>query len=60
MHFQKLQPRVINRGDYKNFQNEKFRGDLLFELSKLNIRNNGDDFTGFTDTRMKTLNQHTL
>ena len=47
MHFQKLQPRVINRGDYKNFQNEKFRGDLLFELSKLNIRSNGDDFTGF-------------
>ena len=60
MHFQNPQPRVINYGNYKNFQNKKFLEDLLFELSKSNIRNNNDDFIGFLDTRMKTLNQHAL
>ena len=61
MHFRKLQLRVINyRNYYKNFQNEKFREDLLLELSKSNIRNNDDGFTGFLDTCMETLNQHAL
>ena len=50
MHFQKPQPTIINYGDYKYFQNEIFRKDLLFELSKSSIRNNDDDFTGFLDT----------
>ena len=50
MHFQNPQPRVINYGNYKNFQNKKFLEDLLFELSKSNIRNNNDDFIGFLDT----------
>ena len=61
MHFRKLQPRVTNyRNYYKNFQNEKFREDLLLELSKSNIRNNDDGLTGFLDTCMETLNQHAL
>ena len=58
MHFQKLQPRVINYSDYKHFQNEIFREDLLFELSKLNIRNDDDGFAGFIETCMETVNQH--
>ena len=58
MHFQKLQPRVINCRGYKHFQNENFREDLLFGLSKLNIRNNDDGFTGFIETCMETVNQH--
>ena len=58
MHFQNLQPRVINYRDYKHFQNENFRGDLLLRLSKLNIKNNDDGFTGFIETCMETVNQH--
>ena len=57
MHLQKLQPRVINYRDYKHFQNENLREDLLFGLSKLNIKNNYDSFTGFIETCMKTVNQ---
>ena len=58
MPFQKLQPRVINYTDCKLFQNENFREDLLFGLSKLNIRNNDDAFTGFIETCLETVNQH--
>ena len=58
IHFQKLQPRVINYRDYEHFQNENFREDLLFELPKLNIRNKDDGFTGFIETCMEAVNQH--
>ena len=58
MHFQKLQPRVINYRNCKHFENESFREDLLFGLSKLDIRNDDDTFTGFTETCMETVNQH--
>ena len=58
MHFQKFQPRVINYRNYKHFQNKNFRVDLLFGLSKLNIKNNDDGFTGFIETCMETVNQH--
>ena len=54
MHFQKLQPRVINYRDYKHFLNENFRKDLLLGLSKLNIRSNCD---GFIETCMEIVNQ---
>ena len=57
IHFQKLQPRVINCGDYKQFQNETSREDLMFELSKLNIRSNDDSFTGFIESCIETVNQ---
>ena len=58
IYFQKLQPKVINYMDYKHFQNENFREDLLFGLYKLNIKNNDDGFTGFIETSMETVNQH--
>ena len=58
MHFMKLQPRVINYRGYKHYQNENFREDLLFELSKLIIRNKDDGFTGFIEACMETVNQH--
>ena len=58
MYFQKLQLKVVNYRDYKHFQNENFRKDLLFELPKLNIRNNDDGFNGFIETCMETVNQH--
>ena len=34
--------------------------DFLFAWSKLNTSNNHDDFTGFIETCMKTVNQHGL
>ena len=46
IHFQQLQPKVINCRDYKHFQNENFREDLLFELPKLNVRNKDDGLIG--------------
>ena len=58
MRFQNLQPRVINHRDYKHFQNENFSEDFPFGLSKLDIRNNDDGFTGFIETCMETVNQH--
>ena len=58
MHFQKVQPRVINCRYYKRFQNENFRVDLLFQLFKLNIRNDDDGFTSFIATCMETVNQY--
>ena len=58
MHFQKLQPRVINYSDKKHFQNENFRDDLLLGFSKLNIRSNDNSFTDFIETCMETVNQH--
>ena len=33
MTFQNLKPRIINYRDYKHFNNERFRGDLLSEIS---------------------------
>ena len=56
MHFQKLQPRVINYRDYKHFQNENFREDLLF--GTVSIKNNYDGFTSFIETCTETVNQH--
>ena len=58
MHFQKVQPRVINCRYYKSFQNENFMVDLLFQLFKLNIRNDDDGFTSFIATCMETVNQY--
>ena len=41
--FEKLQSRVVNYRDYKRFENDKFRTDLLSEFGKTNIegRENG-------------------
>ena len=36
--FEKLQPRVVNYRDYKYFQNDKFRIDLLSEFVKAKIK----------------------
>ena len=38
--FEKLQPRVVNHSDYKHFENDKLRTDLLPEFGKANIEEN--------------------
>ena len=38
--FKKLQPRVVNYRDYKYFEDDRFKTDLLSELGKGNIEQN--------------------
>ena len=52
MSFQKLQPKIINYRDYKNFDNEKFRSDIW----KMNL--NTTDLEGFMKTVFHIFNKH--
>ena len=52
MSFQKLQPKIINYRDYKNFDNEKFRSDIC----KMNL--NTTDLEGFMKTVFHIFNKH--
>ena len=47
--FQRLQPRIINYRDYRRFQNDLFRAELLSELLKVIIRENEKGFSNFLD-----------
>ena len=52
MNFQKLQPKMINYTDYKNFDNEKFRSDIY----KMNL--NTTDLEGFMKAVFHVFNKH--
>ena len=52
MSFQKLQSKIINYRDYKNFDNEKFRSDIF----KINL--NTTDPEGFMKTVFHIFNKH--
>ena len=55
MTFQKLKPRVINCRDYKHFNNERFRDDLLSEISNsfLEFGNNSfDEFFNMCQSKL--------
>ena len=54
MSFQKLQPKLINYWDYKNFDKEKFRSDIF----KMNL--NSTDLEGFMKTVFHIFNKHPL
>ena len=43
--FQRLQPRIINYRDYRRFQNDVFREELLSELLNVNIGENEEGFS---------------
>ena len=47
--FQRLQRRIINYRDYRRFQNDVFRAELLSELLKVIIRENEEGFSNFLD-----------
>ena len=53
MSFQKLQPKIINHTDYKNFDNKKFRSDIW----KINL--NTTDLEGLMKTVFRIFNKHT-
>ena len=40
--FERLKLRVINYKDYKSFENNLFREELLFELSNSTLEQNAD------------------
>ena len=52
MSFQKLQPKIKNYRDYKNFDNEKFRSVIC----KMNL--NTTDLEGFMETVFHVFNKH--
>ena len=53
--FQKDKPRIIKFWDYRHFQNNAFREDLLSEIFNFNIKTSDE---GFTETSNKRLNYH--
>ena len=56
--FQRLQPRIINYRDYRRFQNDVFREELLSELLDVSIGENEEDFSNFLDICKKNVNYH--
>ena len=56
--FEKLQPRVVNCGDYKYFENCRFRADLLSELSRANIKENEEGLSDFLNACKRILDPH--
>ena len=55
--FPRLQPRIINYNDYKHFQNDVFRKELLCKLLDVSIDEN-EGFSIFSDICKKILNYH--
>ena len=58
MTFQKLKPRVTNYRDYKHFNNESFRDDLLSGISNSHLEFDNNSFDEFFNMRRSTLDQH--
>ena len=56
--FQKCKPRIIIFRDYRHFQNNAFREDLLFELLNFNTEISDKGFTEFFEACNKHLNYH--
>ena len=56
--FQKYKPRIIKFRDYRDFQNNAVREDLLSELLNFNIEISDEGFTKFFETCNKHLNYH--
>ena len=56
--FQRLKPRIINYNDYRHFQNNVLREELLSKLLNVNIRENKEIFSNFLDICKKNVNYH--
>ena len=56
--FEKLQPRVVYYRDYKHFENDKFRTDLLSELGKANIEENENGLNNLLNACKRILDIH--
>ena len=60
MTFQKLKRRVLNYKDYKHFNNERFRDDLLSEISNSYLEFDNNNFDEFFNMCQSTLDQHAI
>ena len=56
--FQKLKHRLTNYRDYKHSNNEKFRDDLLSEISNSYLEFDNNSFDEFFNMCRSTLDQH--
>ena len=56
--FDKLQPRVVNYRDYKYFENDKFRTDLLSEFGKANIEEKENGLNNLLNACKRILDIH--
>ena len=56
--FEKLQPRVVNYRDHKNFENDKFRTDLFSEFGKANIAEKENELNNLLNACKRILDIH--
>ena len=56
--YQKFQSRIITYRSYRHFLNEKFRENLLHNLSKVNLVNDVDGSQKFCNIGLETVNKH--
>ena len=56
--FEKLQPRVVNYRDYKYFENDKFRTDLLSEFGKADIKEKENGLNNLLNACKRILDIH--
>ena len=56
--FEKLQPRVVNYRDYKYFENDRFRNDLLSEFGEANIEEKENGLNNLLNACKRILDIH--
>ena len=56
--FEKLQPRVVNYRDYKYFENDRFRTDLLSEFGKAKMVENENGLNNLLNACKRILDIH--
>ena len=56
--FEKLQPRVVNYRDYKYFENDRFRTDLLSEFGKANMKEKENGLNNLLSAGKRILGIH--
>ena len=56
--FEKLQSRVVNYRDYKYFENDRFRNDLLSEFGKANIEEKENGLNNLLNACKRILDIH--
>ena len=56
--FEKLQPRVVKYRDYKYFENDRFRTDLLSEFGKANIEEKENGLNKLLNACKRILDVH--
>ena len=59
-HFQKAKPRMIKYSDYKHFNNNDFRDELIRELSSKSNNMQSDDLTRFINISKMILGKRHL